>query len=45
MTVQEEAKVSLTGSGDVDISGPGRCSVTRYGSGEVRCDGGGGTDN
>ena len=26
-------------------TGPGRCSVTRMGGGEVRCAGGGGTDN
>jgi hypothetical protein len=27
------------GSGDVEIMGPARCSVSRMGGGEVRCNG------
>lgn len=36
-TVTGTAKVSLVGSGHVDLGGGARCSVTKMGSGTVRC--------
>lgn len=42
LTALEQADVSITGSAQVDISGTAVCSVTQVGSGEVRCEGGGG---
>jgi len=39
LTVQDDAHVSIVGSGDVDIAGPARCTVSRFGGGKVRCNG------
>jgi Putative auto-transporter adhesin, head GIN domain len=45
LTARDEVDVSIAGSGEVNISGPAQCSVSRMGSGNVRCEGGGGTDD
>lgn len=36
-TVRDDAHVTIMGSGDVDIAGSARCTVSRFGSGSVRC--------
>jgi hypothetical protein len=34
----QTADVSIMGSGDVVVTGPARCSVSKMGSGDVRCE-------
>ena len=34
---QHIAKVNLSGPGDINVTGPGVCTVTRSGSGDVNC--------
>jgi hypothetical protein len=35
----ETADVSIMGSGDVVVTGPAKCTISKMGSGEVRCTG------
>jgi len=37
--VQDDAHVSIVGSGNVEIAGPARCTVSRFGAGKVLCNG------
>jgi hypothetical protein len=37
--VRDDARVSIVGGGDVEIAGPARCAVSRFGGGRVRCNG------
>ena len=39
MRATRTAAVSLAGSGDINIAGAARCTVTKTGSGDVRCGG------
>jgi hypothetical protein len=36
-TATSSADVEIVGSGDVEIAGGAKCSVSKAGSGEVRC--------